>query len=280
LGESKTEYSGTLQDLYNNDFRKFIEYNIQDTELLNKLDNKLKFIDLANVIAHTGTVLIPATMGAVALSEQAIINEAHLLGVRLPERKRNDTDDEYQTVHEAIYRKKAAGAYVAYPKIGLHDDIGALDVKSLYPSKIRAMNMSTETIIGQVRQTYTDNYILGKMNNGVKFPEAWEGIFGALEYEMIMAKTDDIVIIDWENGKSEKMTAMDAYQLIFESGHNIVLSANGTIFTLDKQGIIPGLLSKWYSQRIEYQANLEKINLLETGIEVPSDMLEKLTGLL
>jgi hypothetical protein len=61
VGESKTQYEGTLDQLYNNDFRKFIEYNRQDTALLNKLDNKLKFIDLANTLAHECTVLLPVS---------------------------------------------------------------------------------------------------------------------------------------------------------------------------------------------------------------------------
>jgi DNA polymerase elongation subunit (family B) len=52
LGETKTVYEGTLDQLYNNDFKKFIEYNRQDCSLLDKLDKKLKFLDLANKIAH------------------------------------------------------------------------------------------------------------------------------------------------------------------------------------------------------------------------------------
>ena len=57
VGENKVPYEGTLDALYNNDFRKFIEYNIQDTALLDKLDKKLRFIDLSNVLAHGNTVL-------------------------------------------------------------------------------------------------------------------------------------------------------------------------------------------------------------------------------
>ena len=52
VGEKKTVYEGTLDQLYNNDFRTFIEYNRQDVALLDKLDKKLKFIDLSNELAH------------------------------------------------------------------------------------------------------------------------------------------------------------------------------------------------------------------------------------
>jgi len=56
VGENKTVYEGTLDQLYNNDFRKFIEYNRQDVALLDKIDKKLRFLDLANEIAHDNTV--------------------------------------------------------------------------------------------------------------------------------------------------------------------------------------------------------------------------------
>ena len=77
LNERKIAYEGTLDQLYNQDFYKFIEYNRQDVALLDNLDKKLRFIDLANEIAHDNTVNIQTTMGAVAVTEQAIINEAH-----------------------------------------------------------------------------------------------------------------------------------------------------------------------------------------------------------
>jgi DNA polymerase elongation subunit (family B) len=123
LGESKTQYEGTLDQLYNNDFKTFIEYNINDCMLLEKLDRKLKFIDLANTIAHENTVLVATTMGAVAVTEQAIINEAHRRGMIVPNRKKMEEHGDTQ----------AAGAYVAYPKKGIHEWIGSLDINSLYP---------------------------------------------------------------------------------------------------------------------------------------------------
>jgi len=137
LGERKTEYEGTLDQLYNKDFEKFIEYNRQDTDLLAKLNNKLKFLDLANELAHDNTVLLQTTMGAVAVTEQAIINEAHQLDMIVP--NRHGHDDAIST--------QAAGAYVAHPKRGMHDYIGSVDINSLHPSAIRALNMGPATIV-------------------------------------------------------------------------------------------------------------------------------------
>ena len=248
LGERKIPYEGTLDQLYNNDYRKFIEYNRQDCALLNKLDKKLKFIDLANTIAHDNTVLLPTIMGAVAVTEQAIINEAHHYGLIVPSRKRGDQEN-----------TQAAGAYVAYPKKGLHDWVGSMDINSLYPSLFRALNMGPETIIGQVRQTLTDQYIQEQLDKGKSFAAAWEGLFNSLEYDLVIKKDRATELyIDWENGKSDLMSGAEIYELIFESNRPWMLSANGTIFTYEIEGIIPGLLKRWYSERKDLQKKLKE----------------------
>jgi DNA polymerase elongation subunit (family B) len=249
LGERKTQYEGTLDQLYNNDFKTFIQYNRQDTALLDRLDKKLKFMDLANTLAHECTVLLQTTMGAVAVTEQAIINEAHRRGFRVPNRTKMDEREDSQ----------AAGAYVAYPKEGIHDWIGSLDINSLYPSAIRALNMGPETIIGQLRQIQTDEYIEAQMAKGKSFAAAWEGIFGSLEYTSVMnQEIGNDITIDWENGDTDILSAAEAYRLIFESNQPWMISANGTIFTHETEGIIPGLLKRWYAERKEMQAKLKE----------------------
>ena len=165
---------------------------------------------------------------------------------------------------------QAAGAYVAYPKKGIHKWIGSLDINSLYPSAIRGLNMSPETIVGQLRQTDTDNYIKAKMAKGSSFAAAWEGVFGSLEYEYVM--NQDIakdVTIDWETGGSDTLSGAQAYQLIFESNQPWMLTANGTIFTYEKEGVIPGLLAKWYAERKAYQKTLSRFIDLKYGLDVP-----------
>ena len=248
LGERKTQYEGTLDQLYNNDFKTFIEYNRQDTSLLDRLDKKLKFLALANTLAHECTVLLATTMGAVAVTEQAIINEAHKRGMIVPNRVNRDGID-----------TQAAGAYVAYPKKGIHEWIGSLDINSLYPSAIRALNMGPETIVGQLRQDGTKDYVAAEMAKGKSFASAWEGIFGSLEYtDVLEKKVGREITIDWEDGGSDSLSAAQIYDLIFESNQPWMLSANGTIFTYEKEGIIPGLLKRWYAERKEMQAKLKE----------------------
>jgi DNA polymerase elongation subunit (family B) len=258
LGETKTQYEGTLDQLYNNDFRKFIEYNRQDCALLDKLDKKLKFIDLANTVAHENTVLIQTTMGAVAVTEQAIINEAHHRGTIVPTRANRDDLTDTQ----------AAGAYVAVPKEGLQDWIGSMDINSLYPSAIRALNMGPETIIGQLRPDYTKPEIENKMVKGASFAAAWEGKFGTNEYEFVMNKDKvNDIIVDWETGSTDVLSGAQIYDMIYESNQPWMLSANGTIFTYEFEGIIPGLLKRWYAERKDMQKKLKEAIAAENKIE-------------
>ena len=245
LGERKTQFEGTLDSLYNQHFRMFIEYNRQDTALIGKLDKKLRFLDLANELAHANTVLLQTTMGAVAVTEQAIINEAHERGMVVPNRKtRLDSED-----------TQAAGAYVAYPKKGVHEWIGSVDINSLYPSAIRACNMGPETIVGQLRPIMTNKLIKANMAKGMSFAAAWEGIFASLEYTAVMEQQRGTEItVDWENGEESVHSAAEIWSIIFDSNHPWILTANGTILTFEKKGIIPGLLERWYAERKELQA--------------------------
>ena len=260
VGENKVPYEGTLDQLYNNDFRKFIEYNIQDTALLDKLDKKLRFIDLSNTVAHENTVLLQTTMGAVAVTEQGIVNEAHNRGLQVPNRpKRDDTEN-----------TQAAGAYVAFPKKGLHKWVASMDLNSLYPSVIRALNMAPETVVGQIRPDISEARVHEDMTLKKKsFAGSWEGRFSTEEYEAVMEKRKDISLtIDWEDGRTDVLSGAEMYQLVFDSQMPWMLSANGTIFTTEFEGVIPGLLKRWYAERKDMQKMLKKAKDAENKAEI------------
>jgi DNA polymerase elongation subunit (family B) len=231
--------------------------------LLVKIHNKLKFLELANQLAHENTVLLPTVMGSVAMIEMAIFNEAHERGLVVPDKKRRSVNADEQ---------QAAGAYVATPKKGIHEWVGAVDINSLYPSVIRALNMAGETIVGQVRQTLTENYMKEKGlrlasekkrhkdgDDAVTGSILWENLFGALEYTAIMnQERGTMLTIDYEDGRSEEYSAAEIWKLIFDSHKPWMLSANGTIFTYEKEGVVPGLLTRWYSDRKDMQRKLKE----------------------
>ena len=250
-------YEGTPDPLYNNDQHSPIQ--LQDVALLDKLDKKLKFIDLSNELAHANTVLLQTTMGAVAVTEQAIVNEAHRRGLQVPNRPRRDDEN-----------TAAAGAYVAFPKIGVHKWIGSMDLNSLYPSVIRALNMDPATIVGQLRPDISEARVHEDMTLKKKsFAGSWEGRFATEEYEAVMEqKRDTAITVDWENGSEDVLSGAEIYKIIFESNKPWMLSSNGTIFTTEHEGVIPGLLKRWYQERKELQAQLKKAKDANNKIEI------------
>jgi hypothetical protein len=134
--------------------------------------------------------------------------------------------------------------------------------------------MGPESIVGQLRQTKTDAYIQGLMAKGKSFAAAWEGMFGSLEYTAVMAQEIGTEItIDWEGGDSSVLSAAEVYRLIFESNNPFMLSANGTIFSYEKEAVIPGLLKRWYSERKEMQAKLK--DAIKAGNKIEEDYWDK-----
>lgn len=273
LGETKVDYDGTLDDLYKFDFEKFLRYNIQDTYLLDRLDRKLQFLDLANSIAHENCVLFQNTMGAVAVTDQALLMEAHRLGMVCPNKKRSNNTANDEEV-------RAAGGWVASPKKGLHEWIGSVDLNSLYPSTIRALNMSPETIVGQVRLDRTngeiDTYISAAKKNS--FAGWWNDRYHVLEMEDFFEQSiEPSINLDMENGESYQISGKELHQLIFDCGNPWHISANGTIFRHDVEGLIPSLLSRWYKERKALQKLSGAIDMINGGVEVP-DRVKQMFG--
>lgn len=265
LGDAKVQYEGTLDELYNDDFELFLQYNIQDTRLLDKLDKKLQFIDLASSIAHANCVLIQTTMGAVAVTDQAILVEAHERGLVCPDKKHGKDG----------LSSRAAGGWVATPKKGLHKYIASTDMKSLYPSVLRTLNMSPETIVGQIRLDRTNAEIKAWEAKGGKhsFAAWWNDRFNVIEMEDFY--NQDIgteLTLDMENGESFKITGKELHDLVFDKDQNWCISANGTIFRTDIEGIIPSILTRWYNERKALQAKHTLFEEINAGFELPSNI--------
>lgn len=269
LGEKKVPYEGTLDQLYNNDFKKFLEYNIQDTRLLDKLDKKLQYIDLCSAIAHQNSVLILTALGTVATVDQAALIEAHRRGMVVP----NKSDSSVDT--------RAAGGWVATPKKGLHKWIGSADLNSLYPSVIRALNMSPETIVGQVDLSGTTRAIADYENEKPSntFSNWWNDKFYPLEMAGYFDDDNaEKIRLKMEGGESYTLTGAELRKVIFESGEPWCISANGTIFRHDMEGVVPSLLTRWYKERKSMQKVLWGYNQVDAenekaeGFHIPEEL--------
>jgi DNA polymerase elongation subunit (family B) len=136
LGQEKVDYSeyGTLHDLYDNDFQKFIDYNIQDVELIERLEDKMKFIEQAYALAYSAKVNLNDVFSQVRMWDVMIHNYLYERHIVVPQKKESKKDEKY------------AGAYVADPVVGMHEWVVSFDLASLYPMLIQQYNISPETI--------------------------------------------------------------------------------------------------------------------------------------
>lgn len=137
LGEKKIDYSeyGSLLELYKNNYQKFIEYNIKDCILVEKLDDKLKFIEQVMALAYDAKVNYDDTMTTVRTWDVIIHNYLLEQNIVIPQFKK-------QPDNEAL-----VGGFVKEPKIGLSKWVVSFDLTSLYPSLIQQYNISPEKMI-------------------------------------------------------------------------------------------------------------------------------------
>jgi DNA polymerase elongation subunit (family B) len=134
--------------------------------------------------------------------------------------------------------------------------------------------MGPETIVGQLRQTMTQEYIDNLVAKGKSFASAWEGMFGSIEYTAVMnQEVGTEITIDWQDGSVDILSAAEVYKLIFDSNQPFILSANGTLFTYETEGIIPGLLKRWYAERKEMQAKLK--DTIKAGNKIEEEYWDK-----
>jgi len=130
------------------------------------------------------------------------------------------------------------------------------------------LNMAPETIVGQLKPDLTDKIINEAVTLEKKsFAAAWEGRFGTEEYNAVLEQRKDVMLtVEFEDGRVEVLSGAEVYKIIFDSGMPWMLSANGTIFTTEYEGVIPGLLKRWYAERKELQAMKKKS--IEAGNEL------------
>ena len=134
LGERKLSYDEftSLQNLYEEDYQKFIDYNIKDVELVDRLEDKLGLITLAMTMAYKGGVNYSDTFGTTRIWDTIIYRKLMSRNIVIP------PNSQKQKVN-------FEGAYVKDPQVGLHEWVASFDLNSLYPSIIVQWNMSPET---------------------------------------------------------------------------------------------------------------------------------------
>ena len=136
LGEKKLDHSefDTFKEFYEKDWQKFIDYNIHDVRLVDKLDDKMKLIELAYTMAYDAKVNYEDVFSQVRMWDNYIYNELNKRKIAIPPKREETKDTKY------------AGAYVKEPKVGFYDWVVSFDLNSLYPHLIMQYNISPETL--------------------------------------------------------------------------------------------------------------------------------------
>lgn len=149
LGEKKLDHSefDTFKQFYTNGWEKFVDYNIIDVHLVDRLEDKLKLLDLVMLMAYDAHCNFEDTFFQVRLWDIIIYNSLRKKNIVLSPINRTDKDEKY------------AGAYVKEPVPGTYDYVVSYDINSLYPSLIRFLNISPETLMTDRAQVSVDGLI-------------------------------------------------------------------------------------------------------------------------
>ena len=196
LGEKKLDYSeySSLHELYKTNFQKFVDYNVRDVVLLERLEEKLKLLEMIISLAYMAKCNFNDVFSPVKMWDCIIFNHLKDQQIVVPPKKHETKLEAYE------------GAYVKTPQIGRHKWVASFDLNSLYPHLIMQYNISPETLVGM----HTES-----------------GLVDAL--------------LDKE------------FDVAFLKEKNLTMTPNGSLYTRKKQGFLPALMEKMYTDRVKYK---------------------------
>ncbi len=235
VGEKKVEYEGTLNDLYENDLEKFVDYNLQDVKLVKKIDDKLDFIEIARGLAHLGHCPYEDVFMSSRYLEGAILVYLRKQSIVAPNKPKKGITK----------LEKFEGAYVQDPQKGKHDWVYDLDITSMYPSCIMSLNISPETKLGKIEGWNPEEFL--KKDN--------KKTYSITHNEKVLNRYTE----------TELKRMLDNEQ--------IGIATNGVMYRTDKNGLLSALLRKWFDERVEYRKLSKKFH--EEGDREKSDYFDR-----
>ena len=221
LGQRKLHYDGTITDFYRRDFQRFVEYNIKDVDLVRRLEDKLKLLELALALAYSAKVNLPDVFSQVRTWDTIIYHELNSRCVVVPPRKTSDKGDKFE------------GAYVKDPLVGKHDWVVSFDLDSLYPHLIMQYNISPETKVSN-------------KHRGVYSVEEFLAHGGA--YTRTGAPAPTRTPTRSRAGVDEFLENMKIKDL--------AVPANGVVFRKDQKGFLNDLMERMYLERKTFKGKM------------------------
>jgi len=271
LGQKKLDHSefDTFKDFYTKGWQKFVEYNIIDVELVDRMEDKMKLIELAIVMAYDAKANYADVFSQVRMWDTIIYNYLKKRNIVIPPKERSDKDAKY------------AGAYVKEPIPGKYDWVVSFDLNSLYPHLIMQYNISPETLCEQRHPSVTVDRLLSEQEvidgdyavcaNGAKYrkdvrgflPELMEKIYkdrtiykkkmlvAKQEYEKKKTKTLEKEIARCNNIQmARKIQLNSAYGAIGNQYFRYYKLANAEAITLSGQVSI-----RWIEDKMNAHIN-------------------------
>lgn len=214
LKEKKLEYDGTLKELYHSDWQKYVEYNVQDVNLLIKLDKKLGYMNLMMNICYNCRVPFQQYATLTKVLDGAFMSRLSADKIILPDVERKEKNEKY------------IGAYVRDPVVGVHEWVVSYDATSLYPSIMMEHNISPETKIAKLH-TYNATIIM----------DILEG--------------KDVSESEKNSITTTKETCREWADKIRKNSWSI--APNGAVYRHDKRGVVPMFVEEWFNKRKEHK---------------------------
>ena len=259
---SKIEYDGNLDQLFETDVEKFIEYNIRDVEILVELERSLKFIELTVNICHLCHTTYETIYYSTVLNDGAILTYLKRKGIVSPNKpttynpnlnignvikgiqtnpslRQSEIDEK---IAEVKRTQEYAGGYLKEPVPGLYEWVIDLDFTSLYPSIIRSLNIGVETLVGRIvnKNKYDNQWSLKELRS-----------MDPMDKVTIERLNKDYTITATENvpvGLIIKQIEQD----------DLLISAPGVLFRKDKSSVVCEILADWFAKRVEYKNKMKK----------------------
>jgi DNA polymerase elongation subunit (family B) len=152
LGQKKLDHSefDTFKDFYTKGWQKFVEYNIKDVELVDRMEDKMKLIELALTMAYDAKANYEDVFSQVRMWDTIIYNYLKKRNIVIPPKEKSFKDEKY------------AGAYVKEPIPGMYEWVVSFDLNSLYPHLIMQYNISPETLLEERHPTVNIDKVLNK----------------------------------------------------------------------------------------------------------------------
>ena len=198
LGQKKLDHSeyDTFKDFYTYGWKKFVDYNLVDVDLVDRMEEKMKLIDLVILMAYDAHVNYSDTFAQVRLWDIIIYNYLRKKNIVLQPIVRSDKKDQF------------AGAYVKEPIPGSYDWIVSFDLNSLYPSLIRFLNISPETLLPKKHPNANVERMINKTVDLAGYEDYAIAANGAMYSKEEVGFMPELVIRIYEERKQYKKTML------------------------------------------------------------------------